>query len=217
MITAWKSYNAFTSKGYKLIMFVIVPVLFVLVNSLVQTLEIMEEADIVWLGTMIVLYVVDGMTDHWLMGGFYAKNNSSLEFLQTSNYFPQLMEQVVVVDIVRRGVSYIALSYIAVAIGRMQGYAEDWYIMFSDMPFALLAISQICALISRHFIMWNHVYICIVIGMIVFFATFIAFSVVTLAGYGWVLNALLLLVWGIASVITVVYTRKKVRDSFYDK
>lgn len=100
-----RSYLVFTSLGYKIIMFVILPVVL---------LGIQVFSAVVFRGTAIPVFVmtlvmVEIMADNWLLGGIQEKGSEKIDYLKTSPRGMKVMRSVLVMDLVRRFVFYVVL------------------------------------------------------------------------------------------------------------
>ena len=223
MLKAWKSYWAFTGTGYKVVVFLLVP-LVVFAMSLTLTLMDPVLYPVAALLVFVALWFAEPMIDHWFMGGMYKKNNGSLEFLQSSNRFCDFMKKVVTVDIIRRALTFLGVYAIVCVIGFANcaevEMVKNPYIALSFLPFLSMVVSQIEVLIGRHFDMWNQRYFVVLVGF--------TLQGVTLSGLiqlfstarmemMWLMNGLFLLLFVAVAIRTVVYTKKVMRESYYDK
>lgn len=216
MWKAMKSYCAFTNWKYRLVMFVIVPMIFLLVQGCLPKMEVVGQYDNVIIILLEVVYITDTLADSKFMGGFYAKNNSCLEFLQSSNYFQTFARNIVIIDIVRRILLYVGLFGLGTWIGLAKGYSKEGYRMSSYLPFLEMFFAQISVLIGRHFVTWQPTYLCAMIG---FLLSMILGPVIIVGALEktMVVNVIFAILMVLVSIGTVCHTQKKVRDSFYDR
>lgn len=210
MLKALKSYWAFTSGIYKVLMLLVVPVLMVLIN-----LSLLHEDIGSGIEIFFVLFYIDTFFDYIFMGGFYSKNNSSFEFLQTSNRFAKFARDVVSVDAVRRVILYQIPYFTTLLwlIGK-EGMMEWWKTM-AYVPWFLALGAQLVTLVSRHYTTWNNAYGCssigfLIIGIIMIIVLFAEVS-------HWMFYVMLMIGVLIAGWGTSLYTEKKVKESYYDK
>lgn len=211
-----KSYWAFSNTLYRLIMLFLVPVAYLLVSVCLPSANEGGEADPVWIIMVLALYFLDAQSDCWFMGGFYAKHNGALEFMQTSNQFQSFMSRVVSVDILRRTVYYLGLPLIGVCIGMSKGYDKEWYQMFSYLPVLEFFLAQLAVAIGRHFVMWNQAYAVVMLGFLIITIT-IPFGILVSFKNTFAIDVILLILAITMAVFTVWYTEKKVRESYYDR
>lgn len=210
MLKAMKSYWAFTGGIYKVLMLLVVPILLILINLSMLQADVGSGVEI-----FFVLFYVDTFLDYFFMGGFYSKNNSSFEFLQTSNRFSKFAREVVSVDVVRRVLLY-QIPYFVTLFWVIGNTGElEWWKTMSYVPWFLTLGAQLVILISRHYTTWNHVYVCasigfLIIGSIMIIALFAEIS-------HWMFSVMLMIGVLIAGWGTCLYTDKKVKESYYDK
>ncbi len=211
MIRAIKEFGAYTKIFYKLLTCVVSPALYLLMYGVyfkgLIPLNVAALAGVMWATN------VEIMSDSSLLGGFYKKNNSSLEFLQSSNYFKGLLRNIVLVDMGRKFLEYVVLcGVLGIVLGAK--WQEIWHALITSM-FTVLLIYIAC-LIQRHFTNWYNTY-CVAVGATVVgtftiagcsFGNWTAYAPVATVGLA-VLNM------GVIAV-TLVYSLQKVRDSYYD-
>ena len=210
MLKALKSYWAFTSGGYKLVMLVVVPIMFVVLNVFLSAQEYGDG-----LSSLMLLYVIDTMSDIFFMGGMYRKGNSSLEFLQSSAKFSRVIRDITIVDIIRRIFIY-QIPFVVTLICSI-GNAEKlaWCAMDAFWPWLEILVAQVVVLIARHFVMWNQVYACVLFGFGTLSLSFLMLKLSTLSPV--VINVVLVVFILIIATATIWYSDKKVRESYYDK
>lgn len=100
-----RSYLVFTSLGYKIIMFAILPVVLLGIQVL---------SAVVFRGTAIPVFVmalvlVEIMADNWFLGGIQEKGSEKIDYLKTSPRGMKVMKSALVMDLVRRFVFYVVL------------------------------------------------------------------------------------------------------------
>lgn len=210
MLKALKSYWAYTSGIYKVLMLFAVPILLVFIN-LVCLQENVGSGIEIFFG----VFYLDTILDYFFMGGFYSKNNSSFEFLQSSNRFSQLAKEVVCVDAIRRVLLYQILycTTLTWTIGKT-GEMEWWKTM-AYVPWLLTLGAQLVTLISRHYTTWNIIYVCSSIGFLLMGTILIIMLFAEINS--WLVSVVLIVGVVIAGLGTCLYTEKKVKESYYDK
>lgn len=214
MLKALKSYWAFTNDLYKLVMLVLTPILLVIINIYLYVNDVGSGLE-----CFIILYAVDTLSDLFFMNGLYKKSNDSLEFLQSSSKFQKMMREIVIVDIVRRVLIYQIPYFVFLGCSIGNPEALEWCRAMAVLPWLEVLIAQLVTLVARHYVAWNQVYVCTAIGYILlmvmmifsFFAEYIAGDILEVG-----VNAVLMVLVLIASIGTVWYTDKKVRESYYD-
>lgn len=214
MLRTIKNYWAFTKWGYRLVVFLVLPVVLLLINAFCLFTEIPTMV------SMLIGYIyvvpVDILTDNWFLCGFYGKNNSSLEYLQTSNRFKRMIRDVVLIDTIRRFILYVGLYLIVLVAGMNQPEQLEWYKVCSFLPMLCFVISQIGVLIARHFFAWNQVYAVGAFAMVaegICLAPMLGFT----ENHFWLVQGILMVLAIAIGIIVMAYSLKKVRDSYYDK
>ena len=222
MIKAIKSFWAFTSFGYRLVTLLVVPVLIILINILGLLLgEALFGVIFLMTSYALFLMIFDIMADKWFLNGVYGKHNSSLEFLQTSNDFESLIYRVVIVDMVRRLLLYVGMYIVLIILGKCMIGEMDYYGIYAYLPLYMFIINQVAVGIERHFSTWQSVWAtsCMASAVSSFGLSFMTTGSIFLCERNGelLLQVLLLLIAIAVCVGTVWYSRKKVRESYYDK
>ncbi len=213
MLKALKSYWAFTSCRYKLIMLVVVPILFFVTNITVYRYDVGTGLESFW-----ILYVIDTISDDYFMGGFYKKGNHSLGFLQSSSRFRKMMQEVVIVDVIRRVIIY-QIPYVTLlwcSIGDIE--AMEWCRWTSFVPWIQVLTGQIVVLVRRHGVAGGQNSVSFAIGYIYMLLAISTIGYIgEMAGGNFVpvIVVTILLILFMA-VVTMRYTDKKMEESYYD-
>ncbi|MCM1189224.1 MAG: hypothetical protein NC541_07990 [bacterium] len=92
-----KSYLAFTSLGYRLVMYLAVP----LSAAGIQLLFLIKMGGSGVPAVMTALILLEILADHWFLGGIQEKNAEKLDCLKTSSRGMQMMESVLILDVIR--------------------------------------------------------------------------------------------------------------------
>lgn len=214
MLRALKTYWAFTKLGYRLMVFILMPAVLLLLNGFCVYTEIPVMVSL--LIGYSYLVPIDIITDYWFLGGFYAKNNSSLEYLQSSNRFREIIRDVVLVDILRRVLLYIGMYLLVMVMGLQDSEQMEWYAACSFLPLLCFVISQFGVLIGRHYVAWNQVYAVAAVAMVIEGISLTILMWLTSKNL-WLVQGVLLVLAVAVSVMVVAYSKKKVRASYYDK
>lgn len=216
-MTMIKNYWAFTSKAYKLVMWLVIPI--VALGTTMWGYFSREEMVITVPAIVCFLLfpIIDIISDFWLLPGFYAKGNSSLEFLQSTTKFQTMIRDVVIVDIVRRVVLYVGTYVMMYALFSSKDVSAQAFIqIYFYQPVLNILVSQTAVFIARFFRSIQQVFGCSMLSTVpnAIYITIVKPLpmeieqpiVIVLAGVAIVMIA-----------VTIWFTRKKVRDSFYDK
>ncbi len=216
MLKAIKNYTAFTSWKYRFGVFIVVPVLLILLASV----GLMTDGEVPVLVLKMIIFMMfimaEILSDHWFMSGFYGKHNSSLEYLQTSNRFSKIVKDVVIVDIVRRLITAVVLYDVVLMFGLSLGEPMEVYQAFAFLPLYSFVIVVITNFITRHFNTWQYVYSGSALAMLVAswgLTHMMEFTMKYMGVSLGILTVLAVLVTG----VTIWYSLKKVKDSYYDK
>lgn len=210
-----KTYFAFTNRIYRLLVLILLPLLAVLSTVIAGIID-SELMSLVMVIYYVFFMFIEPFSDYWFLGGFYSKKKGALEFMQSSNRFSGVIRDVVVVDMVRRVLVNAILFLVMVLAGIISEINPKGYALLAFFPFLEIFFGELIVFIARHFDLWNHYYVVILIGYMLVL-TLIVNSVIfgqKLLGIMCVVMALLAIVM---AVVTVAYTNKKVRDSYYDK
>lgn len=210
MLKALRNYWAFTNETYKWIMLVALPIMMVIAN-----LWLIQKDFYSGLECLMVLYIIDTIADHLFMGGVYKKGNSALGFLQSSPRFAEVFRDITIVDIVRRVLTY-QIPYVVTSIylaGNQQTVL--WCDMLAFSRWMVIFVAQVVILIARHeeeinmAAGWTFVGTILLLFMSIGCIIFDTFAPVAT-------DIVLVGVVVLMAVISVRYTDKKVRESYYD-
>lgn len=100
-----KSYLVFTSLGYRIVMFAVLPL--VLLGIQVFTAVVLHSTAIpVFVMTLVL---VEAVADNWFLGGIQEKGSAKIDYLKTSPRGMKVMKSALIVDLARRLVFCFAL------------------------------------------------------------------------------------------------------------
>lgn len=214
MKRALKSYWAFTSKIYRLVSFILFPLLAVVAVVIAGQIDI-GFMPVMMIGYYAFFMVLEPLSDYWFLGGIYSKNKAAWGFMQGSNHFADMMKDVVIVDMIRRVLVNVFLFLLMVCVGIIAKIEPEGYELFVFFPLLEIFFGEVVVLIGRHFEIWNHHYAVVILGYLL-----IVFSIVNSMIFGVKIMGAVCMVLAILGIVmagvTVVYTKKKVRDSYYD-
>ncbi len=117
-----KSYLVFTSLIYRIVMFIVMPVVMIAVILWqggvfggVGSLNLYEVPDVVVsMVVMLSLPMVEIVSDTWMFGGIQSKGADKLEYLKTSSIGMQVLRRALSIDLLRKflsAVGIIGVSY----------------------------------------------------------------------------------------------------------
>lgn len=209
-----KSYLVFTSYLYRAVMFGAVPAAALAVYVLFT-----KTTGFSWLLSIpVVVILVEIAADNWMFGGIQGKDAEKMDFLKTSSHGMQIMQDALLLDLLRRLLSLAGISAVCVLAGAVLG--DDMLTAPGELAQKLLCvmfvsydISVLGTLLARFgSAVWiNFVigYAGIVLGAI---GSFLMMSVNT-AVSGLILAVLAALL----SILAVKTAMRKIRGGYYDK
>lgn len=225
-----KSYLAFTSGAYRLILFVLVPIAVVGLNVVLavytrQThLPGADELDGILGAVNVMMFVAaslmmfaEVMMDNMAFGGIAVKRSQSLDYMKASPKGRQLMRRALRTDLVRclfENAIVITLSRVAWwIIGEAAG---AWRIQDIARILALVAcqyfVTVTVLLITRHYDIWG-------VNMLVVYIGF--FVLLALVALSWMNSFAMLAVMAVLSAAVSVFSQwkimRRVEASFYDR
>lgn len=225
-----KSYLAFTSGAYRLILFVLVPLAVIGLNVGLavytqQThLSGADELDGILGAVNVMMFVAaslmmfaEVMLDNMAFGGIAVKRSQSLDYMKASPKGRQLMRRALRTDLVRmllESIVVLILSRVAWwVIGEITG---AWRIQDIVRILALVAcqyfVTVTALIVTRHYDMWGVNMLAVYLGFFVLLA---------LVNLSWMNSFAILAVMTALSVAVSIFSQwkimRRVEASFYDK
>lgn len=225
-----KSYLAFTSGAYRLILFVLVPIAVIGLNvglavysqqgNSIKAVEpdgTLGTVDIMMLVSASLLMFAEVMLDNMAFGGIAVKRSQSLDYMKASPWGRQLMRRALRTDLVRclfESVIVITLSRAAWSVvGEATG---DWRPQDIVQILALVAcqyfVTVTVLIVTRHYDIWGVNMLAVYLGF------FVLLALVTLS---WMNSFAILAVMTALSVAVSIFSlwkiMRRVEASFYDK
>ncbi len=212
-----RSYLVFTPFWYRVILFVILPVVLLGLQAVVAV-----KTGGIW--TLMPLFVpvlvlVEVMADTWFLGGIQEKSSEKIDYLKTSSRGMGVMRSVLVLDQVRRICFFVLLFGLSQAINLLTGdHAGAELLKLRTLMLAVLLTYDLsvlgiflCRFASLLWLNLLCAYIGAIAGIVIFLAgTAIPAAVVPLC--------IALTVMGAGfSVLAVKIPMLKVEGSYYDK
>lgn len=216
-MTMIKNYWVFTNWQYKLVMWLVFPLVTLGLNISGYFSD--NVFLIVFPITMcfLIFPVIDVMSDYWLLPGFYARGNNSLEFLQSTTKFKSMIRDVVFIDIVRRALLYLVTFFVLYALFvNKDAQAQVFIEKYIYVPLVSIVVSQTAVFVSRFFRVLNQVFACAMLTMVANAVNISSASHSLIPLSMWI--GLILVALAVAVIaLTIGFSLKKVRDSYYDK
>lgn len=211
------AYKVFTSLGYRIAMFAVLPLVLLGVQIFVLA---------AYRGTGIPLFapaliIVEIMADNWFLGGIQEKNSQKIDYLKTSARGMKVMRNVLVTDVARRLLSCAGIlglcQGLAVLTG-VSGEREITLLTFMTVLFAAYFLSALGVFIARFFsYLWVNM-ICGYIGSVAgLVACMIWITMPPPAALAAVILVCLLVLSAGISVLMVKIAMIKEEGSYYDR
>lgn len=223
-----QSYLVFTSLIYRIVMFIIVPIVMIgavlCIGGAFGGIGISNlfhlPGTAVCIVVMMLLPMVEIISDNWMFGGIQSKNADKLDYLKTSSIGMLVLRRALFVDLLRKflsaavitGVSYGILYWRLMPDLIRTLIENDWKLLL----YAILVsyfFSVLCTVMARFGSMvWLNVmiaYIAEIIISVCLYNALMAYAVVYC-----VLSAILDVA---VSILAVRIALKKVEGSYYDK
>lgn len=225
-----KSYLAFTSGAYRLILFVLVPIAVIGLNvalavyvrqgiltKAVEPDDTLGTVDIMMFVAASLLMFAEVMLDNMAFGGIAVKRSQSLDYLKASPWGRQLMRRALRTNLVRclfESVIVITLSRAAWSVvGEATG---DWRPQDIVQILALVAcqyfVTVAVLIVTRHYDIWGANMLAAYLGFFVLLA---------LVALSWTNSFAILAVMTALSVAVSIFSQwkimRRVEAGFYDK
>lgn len=207
-----KSYLVFTCLGYRLIMYLAVPVLIVGIHGF-----------LVWKngGSNIVsvtaaLIVAEILSDHWFLGGIQEKNAEKLDYLKTSSRGMEVMKSALILDLVRRFLEILGILGLCCLSACFLGKHVPEIVSGLVLPvLEIYGLSVSGVIISRlgSYLQINLgvSYVAAIVGVICWLLAVTNALPVTLLCFAMAFLSIA------ASVLAVKIAMKRVKEGYYDK
>ena len=215
----WKSYMVLTKSKYRIVMFLIYPLLiFAYAYLLMQVLKVSSgnsvlSIDDVQLMFFPMILFFEVLSDYWMFGGIFAKNEGYIECLKGSKKGKKIYLQTLAIDMFRR-------IFVFIVAGEMMQWVECRITQQSfhwlNIPMLLSALICIWGLFITRF--FETLISCLLIGyachLLVYISMFLPDKVLSYS----VIKGILLLVLMVISVAFMIwYAVQKMEESYSDK
>lgn len=207
-----RSYLVFASTGYRLVMFIAVPLLAIGIH--VFSLKVMEGSGVPVILTALILLEI--MADHWFLGGIQEKNAEKLDYLKTSPGGMQIMKSVLILDFLRRFLEAAVIFGACWLISLFPGIKRPEVIKELLVPVLEVCSLSIAGTLITRFESYLGVnmltgYIAAIIGIVCYiFVTIGVIRTELFCGMAAVLGA-------VVSILAVKLAMKRLEESYYDK
>ena len=204
-----KSYLVFAPLLYRVVMFMLVPMILIFYYYLVR--DSIAEAGLIVV--MVMLVMAEIVMDVWLLGGIQSKEAEKLDVLKTSGRGLEVMHSALKLDLVRR---FLTIAGIMGICYWLSGIQDRIQLVAVGIYFALIAyiISTLGVLIGRYGgTIWINVAISYFAALVVVLSQFLPGLKQYAVFYDLGLGVLTIVV----SIVAVRIAMKKVEGSYYDK
>lgn len=207
-----KSYLVFTSLGYRLILYLAVPLAAAGIS--LGCIKVFGAYDASLLVHLLILAEV--LADHWFLSGIQEKNAEKLDYLKTSSRGMEVMKNVLVLDLARRFLELLLILVLCGLLSLLLGTGAPGILEGVVLPVLTIYVTSVIATVLARFgstlqINFLAAYLAAVIGSVCYFPA--AFHILPAALFCPVLAFLSLVV----SVLAVKVAMKKVKEGYYDK
>lgn len=207
-----KSYQVFTSFGYRMVIYVLMPLL--LVAFQLFFLKVMGSSGIP--AIIMVLILAEIVADNWFLGGIQEKDAEKIDYLKTSSRGMKVMKSVLVLDFVRRLIAAAGIFGVCNLLSRVVCGEDDFQsmgiLLFSVLvSYSLSVLGTFIARFGSY--LWTTVltgYFASVAGLECCILVMLGVSVV-------MLNILFGVLGAGVTVVAVKIAIKKVEEGYYDK
>lgn len=207
-----KSYLVFTSLGYRLILYLAVPLAAAGIS--LGCIKVFGAYDASFLVHLLILAEV--LADHWFLSGIQEKNAEKLDYLKTSARGMEVMKSALVLDLARRFLELLLILVLCGLLSLLLGTGAPGILEGIVLPVLTIYVTSVIATVLARFgstlqINFLAAYLAAVIGSVCYFP--VAFHILPAALFCPVLAFLSLVV----SVLAVKVAMKKVKEGYYDK
>lgn len=116
-----KSYLVFTSLGYRLILYLAVPLFIVGIYGWAVSQTVGGSYRSYIAPVTAILIIVEIMADHWFLGGIQEKGAEKLDYLKTSSRGMEAMKSALILDLGRRFLEILAILGLCCLTARFLG------------------------------------------------------------------------------------------------
>lgn len=214
-----KGYLAFTSFVYRIAMFGILPVVLIAVN-IWAAVYMGDDVRVLLAAMPFVMVMVEILADTWMFGGIQGKTAARIDFLKTSPKGMGLLRKALIMDLVRRLLSFsgimaaCVLVNLAWGVEMFGGDAVKGLGVILSLILSSYAVSVLCIILARFGTMLWQSMLVGYLGLVIE-AVCVGFLIALGHPYVWGFVYAILAVG--ASVLAVKIVMKKVRGGYYDR
>lgn len=204
-----KSYLVFTSFVYRIVVFLVVPVLSMCAGVYTVS-RFGEMGEFGVMPAAVLLAAAEIISDNWLFSGLQAKEAEKMDFLKTSGFGMEMMQNALILDLLRKFLTALVVITACYLLKGMPGNPLRMVLISYD-------VTVLGTFICRY---WGSMWINVCFGQ----AATVLIPVCLLCmsqpdsgepGHG--LSLLFLILGILISVLAVTKAMRKVKGGYYDK
>ncbi len=209
-----KSYLVFTSRAYRLFLYLGVPLFCIGMELIMVILMKMRISGI--MSILCTLIFAEVVSDTWFLGGIQEKHAEKMDYLKTSARGMSVVKSALALDLMRRSVMTTGIFGVCCLLEA--GLARRQISIRADLVMPLLAVfslSTAAVLITRFF---SYFYINVLAGYLVSAAAAVCCVLLSMGVVS--VNTLIAIYAGLgtaAGILAVWVAMKKVEGGYYDK
>lgn len=209
-----KSYLVFTSRAYRLFLYLGVPLFCIGIELIMVILMKMRISGI--MSILCTLIFAEVVSDTWFLGGIQEKHAEKMDYLKTSARGMSVVKSALALDLMRRSVMTTGIFGVCCLLEA--GLARRQISIRADLVMPLLAVfslSTAAVLITRFF---SYFYINVLAGYLVSAAAAVCCVLLSMGVVS--VNTLIAIYAGLgtaAGILAVWVAMKKVEGGYYDK
>lgn len=222
-----KSYLVFTSLLYRIVMFVIIPIIMI---GLLLWFEVAYEVaygeaslsgsheKAVYIIVMIFLPMVEIISDNWLFGGIQSKDVEKLDYMKTSGAGMQVIRSALSMDLLRKLLSAVGITGILYWITML--IIRGYDLSFAGVRILLCAVlvSYFCSALGTMLARYGStVYTNMMIASVFWFFVMLCMALVYALEFDNICCLLFAILDVSVSILAVKAAMKKMEGSYYDK
>lgn len=204
-----KSYLVFTPFVYRIVVFIVIPVLSMWLGVYAVS-RFGEMGELRVVPAVMLLTLAEIISDNWLFSGIQAKESEKMDFLKTSGRGMEMMQNALILDLLRKFLTVLAVITVCYLLSGMSGGLL--YVVLVSYT-----VSALGTFLSRY---GGTLWINVCIGQFAMALEIVCLLCVFLSGLSEFMAAfdLLFLVFGILiSVLIVRKAMQKVKGGYYDR
>lgn len=207
-----RSYLVFTTGLYRIVTFLLVPLLAIVLQWFVKPQSFFGVAFI----NAVVLISAEVLLDYWVFGGIAVKNVRQMEYLKTSGKGRGVMRMALIVDMARQLLVSVVLFAVGIAFYLCRGGMTSWesggLVEGIDTLLLQYVLMITGIMIARHF---DGVMVNMLIAMTAF--VFLSAALFLIAVNAYVMLLVSLVLAAVSATFGVWKVMKRIEEGYYDQ